>query len=369
MASPPHAVIVGAGPAGCLTAIYCIRRGFHVHLFDKRTPPATADRYVGSDSRSYTMLLTCRAIEALQAAQVQVPSSLMGPLVGGCVHLPNKKTRVFTYTNGNSASYGISRNGLVWYLQRVLLQRYASHVSTHFEYELAKIDDDKCVAVFQSTREDGDSIQVEYGLLVGADGVSSKTRSEMLRLEETRPEAPPLTFKYTRNPESYKSFYVSPALAKSSPLYVHHNYVQSWPALNMLLVGMADGSFWGGSKNSELLNATSGAAVERIFRETAPEVYDLLCQQNSDFSEDYAKQPRISFGGAVVLSRFHRRNIVLVGDAAHAMFPSYGTGCNALLWSHVPFKSIMQKKRVEDTVFAVALVAPVAALLFVLKSV
>lgn len=43
-------------------------------------------------------------------------------------------------------------------------------------------------------------------------------------------------------------------------------WVQSWPALNMLLVGMADGSFWGGSKNAGLLNASSPHELELIFK-------------------------------------------------------------------------------------------------------
>lgn len=43
-------------------------------------------------------------------------------------------------------------------------------------------------------------------------------------------------------------------------------WLQSWPALNMLLVGMADGSFWGGSKNAGLLNASSPHELELIFK-------------------------------------------------------------------------------------------------------
>jgi 2-polyprenyl-6-methoxyphenol hydroxylase-like FAD-dependent oxidoreductase len=54
-------------------------------------------------------------------------------------------------------------------------------------------------------------------------------------------------------------------------------------------------------------------------RKNAPEVYELLVKENPNFSEDFVKQPAIPFGGAVILSRFHDDNIVLIGDAAHAM--------------------------------------------------
>lgn len=54
-------------------------------------------------------------------------------------------------------------------------------------------------------------------------------------------------------------------------------------------------------------------------REKAPEVFELLEQENPNFSEDFLQQPAISFGGAVTLSRFHHKNIIVIGDAAHAM--------------------------------------------------
>lgn len=54
-------------------------------------------------------------------------------------------------------------------------------------------------------------------------------------------------------------------------------------------------------------------------REKAPEVFELLEQENPNFSEDFLQQPEISFGGAVTLSRFHHENIIVIGDAAHAM--------------------------------------------------
>lgn len=47
--------------------------------------------YVRGDSRSYTILLTSRAIKAFEGAGLKLPPDLLNQLVGSCSHLPNGK--------------------------------------------------------------------------------------------------------------------------------------------------------------------------------------------------------------------------------------------------------------------------------------
>jgi hypothetical protein len=54
-------------------------------------------------------------------------------------------------------------------------------------------------------------------------------------------------------------------------------------------------------------------------RQHAPEVLELLLEENPNFAEDFVKRPPNSSGLAIILSRFHHDNILLIGDAAHAM--------------------------------------------------
>ena len=84
----------------------------------------------------------------------------------------------------------------------------------------------------------------------------------------------PLTLDFQPSEEAYKSFYVRPELAKKSPLYEDHDRVQAWPAVNILLTGMADGSLWGGTKNKKILEASSAHEVEILFRSV---VYSKPC--------------------------------------------------------------------------------------------
>lgn len=89
----------------------------------------------------------------------------------------------------------------------------------------------------------------------------------------------PLTLDYQPSREAFKSFRVRPELAKKSPLYEDHNRVQAWPAVNILLTGMADGSLWGGTKNKHFLEASSAHEVEILFRSVilSPVCYENPC--------------------------------------------------------------------------------------------
>jgi kynurenine 3-monooxygenase len=67
-----RAVVVGAGPAGALTAMLLAKQGFKVDVFERLAPQRGTDGALQSTSaigsRSYNILLTERAVLALEAA-------------------------------------------------------------------------------------------------------------------------------------------------------------------------------------------------------------------------------------------------------------------------------------------------------------
>jgi len=63
-------------------------------------------------------------------------------------------------------------------------------LKTYFEYELKSVDTTTNTASFRLSSKDffspkPESVEVKYDLLVGADGVNSKVRSEMIQLDNS----------------------------------------------------------------------------------------------------------------------------------------------------------------------------------------
>lgn len=88
-------------------------------------------------------------------------------------------------------------------------------------------------------------------------------------------------------------------------------------------------------------------------RGSAPQLFELLVAENPNFCEDFLRQPAMSFGGAVILSRFHHGNILVAGDAAHAMVSTKpliemaGLGSHCLDNTRTTFCNVLCFKKCE----------------------
>lgn len=79
---------------------------------------------------------------------------------------------------------------------------------TYFEYELKSVDRTTNTASFRLSSKDffspkPESVEVKYDLLVGADGINSAVRSEMIRLDSSGPSSLKKYEKTQVTPEIY----------------------------------------------------------------------------------------------------------------------------------------------------------------------
>jgi kynurenine 3-monooxygenase len=105
-------IVVGAGPAGCLLAIYLLRRGFSVNLFEKREATIAGPGEMLQDSYSYSMVLSSRATKALEGAGLALPLTLLNPLEGACRHFPNGKIVMFPQSHTVKENSWITKKSL-----------------------------------------------------------------------------------------------------------------------------------------------------------------------------------------------------------------------------------------------------------------
>ena len=206
LSTPRVAVVVGAGPAGTLTALYLVRLGWRVMVFDEK--PAAIEI-----ERSANVLLSRRGLGVLRDARVVLDPDCAITLEGAVQHsvTPSQGRQVeSSQENGHTVSMTstrykgsvvIEKTNLVQAIKKSIAGEKNGTVSFAYDSSLAEIDFEGKTAVFRGTAgsRSGDGTadkpvtthpqKVPYDLLVGADGANSATRRLMrlgkfLRVEQ-----------------------------------------------------------------------------------------------------------------------------------------------------------------------------------------
>lgn len=311
-------VVVGAGLIGSLLSIFLARRGYSVLLFDRHPDPRATRLDCG---RSINLTLCHRGFCALDRAGVgRRVRSLAVPAYGRRVHAIDGEVRFQPYGNRREAIHSISRNRL-----NQLLLEEASALSTvepHFGQRCLDVDLEGPAVTFEDV-ETGDVSAVEADRVVGADGAYSAVRLRMLRTDR---------FDYSQEylGQGYRELSV-PALG-TGEWALEPDAIHIWPRGHYMLIGFAnsDGSFTlslhlpfdGAPSFSSLRTARDLEELfDRSFHDALPKIPRL--------ADDFFGRPTNSMVTIRCSPWCYEGKVLLIGDAAHAIVPSYGQGANA----------------------------------------
>jgi kynurenine 3-monooxygenase len=319
MSSPGRTVnIVGAGLSGALLTVLLARRGWSVALYERRADPRQSQPERG---RSINLALASRGVRALERAGVMPRvRPLLIPMRGRMVHEP-----------GGAAAlqpYGQREHEVIWSvgraeLNRVLIEEAAGHAGVSVRFNQTCLGADVQAGRLQfRDRTGGDEYDVALAPTIATDGAGSAVRASLATAGLLRAHEEWLD-------HDYKELTISSAAARGT---LAREALHIWPRGGFMLIALpnTDGSFTAtlflardGPSGFSALD--SSRAVLEFFQREFPDVVPLL----PDLAAQFAAHPQGQLGTVHAAPWHIGGQVLLLGDAAHAIVPFHGQGMNA----------------------------------------
>lgn len=311
-------VILGAGLAGTLLAIFLARRGHSVRLIE-RNPDLR--RHTAPAGRSINLALAERGIHALKKAGVfdQVKELLI-PMRGRMLHDPEGQLKLQPYSrNADEVIYSVSRSGLTATLLDAAEQ--TGKVEILFNHSITGLDIGNSELTVTTGLLDGAQV-LRARPIIAADGAGSLVR-------RTLAEAGLIDASEELLSHGYKELTIAPAA--DGGFRMDPNALHIWPRGGFMLIALPnpDASFtvtlfmaYDAKPGFEQLDTRE--RVLAFFREEFPDAVPLI----PGLAEEFFKNPTGILGTIRCRPWYEGDKALLIGDAAHAIVPFHGQGMN-----------------------------------------
>jgi kynurenine 3-monooxygenase len=334
--------IAGGGLAGALLAVLLARRGFAVDVYERRPDPRQAQSERG---RSINLALAARGIRALErAGMMERIRPLLTPMRGRMVHSLSGETQLQPYgQRQEEVIYSVSRAEL----NRVLIEEAARHPLVRLRFRHT------CLAALPEAgvlrlRDEGTGSEcnVPIAPTFATDGAGSAIRSSLAlaRLISVRED---------RLDHDYKELTLPAAHDGRHALEPHALHI--WPRGGFMLIALPNGD---GSFTATLFLARDGAdsfaalndpeRVRTLFRNQFADVAQLM----PDLVEEFMAHPRGQLGTVYTHPWHLGGQVLLLGDAAHAIVPFHGQGMNAAFEDCLILDGLLDQHDSWETLFA-----------------
>jgi len=341
--SNQRVIIIGAGLAGSLLAIFLAKRGIQVDVFEARGDMRKEQVAAG---RSINLALSDRGIAALR--QVGMGEFMLAeaiPMRGRMIHYVDGSTKLLPYS-GREGEYinSVSRAGL----NIALMNEAEKYPGVQFIFGERCTDFD--CKYGEVTFEGGRTLRSDT--VIATDGAGSQVRQAMQR------QIAEFEFSSEFLEHGYKELVIPPAsdlpemLEGASPrsgnFLLEPNALHIWPRHKFMMIALPnfDGSFTctlflshNGNGEAGFDQLVDDAALLNFFEREFPDAVRLM----PSLLEDFFANPTGSLGTIKCWPWNVGGRSLLLGDAAHAIVPFYGQGMNCAFEDVRVLDSLIEK--------------------------
>lgn len=341
-------VIIGAGPAGLLLAHRLLARSpeYEIFLYDQRSDP----RLQRSNDRAFVISLTERGQQILKATDGLWPVVKQQGVAIRKTGFYNKKSGQWQAFQRSSDpeqfSLLINRNNLCCALIDQLEKR--AYPNVHLVFNASCLEVNLRTRQIKLAIQDDHSFEQSYDLLVGADGVHSVVKMAMLR-------QPGFDFKQSYFDSVWKVAHIPqpPNFSNDTSYFFRHSIPATRPGetstqLTGAMIPELDDQccllmFW---KQAPHVTQKNPPGIETAidFQKSVFEQW-LPGLQLSDTDAQTFLDQRPSSILETRCNRYHDEagQVVLLGDAAHAMSSFLAQGCQAAFADVVALDECLQE--------------------------
>ena len=313
-----NVTILGGGLCGSLLSIILAERGMKVTLLERRADPRADD---GEAGRSINLVMSARGIRALKYAGVfEKVEPLLMPMQGRLIHDVDGKTENHPYGQDDSeVIYSVSRAEL----NRKLIDcADSSHnVTIRFQHESVSYYPEEATLRVRDHAK-GSDYDLKARPLIAADGAGSRVRRAFNNTD---------TLSGTEDllGHSYKELAIPSG--PNGEFQLSPDALHIWPRGGYMLIALPNPGgdftltlFFPAEGDPSFASLNSDQKVTDFFNEQFADAVPLI----DDLIGSWNRNP-VGILGTVRCKHWHEAgNLLLIGDAAHAVVPFHGQGMN-----------------------------------------